>query len=690
MRQKLLLVLLAVCAMCQAQSMSEDAYEQLFVDRFGAIDSWQNWNMAVSQTLSIHTTEPSKVVVFGTKTSELWGSRKLAVFENVSGQQTLVFDRPKVVKNLYVMVSNNNYTRGFNVSVDQPVVDVDGIDTGSFNLGDCVSTEYKNIPVDQYALSVLPNGRNNSGKVTQSSQYISDGTAVTVTPVYSDCGYSNTFGIYIQKGNSVSASLDLWTKTSNHTSGTAYRPEFTILLPAGTVYGFYIRNGGGTYYSDASLNRSQARSAGVFQGENCFYLAFEDMPLSGDMDYNDMVFKVKSSSQILDNDPSEWTIAAEIDEGEDCDFDFNDVVFKFSYVKGEGRLRFIPLAAGTKQRVEVYFNDALLGEMHELLRSSQNTFVNVIDNGKYYMKPVTEYPFNVNVPNNFAIADDMGGFTIKVGGRTIHAPESGKAPRMLLISSGDWRWLTEKTPIDEGYPEWTDDPDWGADDNVYVTDGDNTDTIEQYEGESVTAVLRDRTLHPYKWNTLCLPFDATMEQIQEALGEEADVEELVSSTWDEEALLLTLYFTPRTSIVAGKPYVVKVREDIEKPTFKDVTIENVNPETITTTYCSMTGVLNATALTPGDKNTLFIQNNHFYYPISTSLLPATRCYFSLEGDARQAKRVTLMQDNMLDGISDVISESPAGDGTYYTLQGIKTEKPQRGIYIVNGKKVVVK
>ena len=41
------------------------------------------------------------------------------------------------------------------------------------------------------------------------------------------------------------------------------------------------------------------------------------------------------------------------------------------------------------------------------------------------------------------------------------------------------------------------------------------------------------------------------------------------------------------------------------------------------------------------------------------------------------------------GISNVgVNEDNSGD--YYTLQGVKVAQPQKGIYIQNGKKVIIK
>ena len=75
----------------------------------------------------------------------------------------------------------------------------------------------------------------------------------------------------------------------------------------------------------------------------------------------------------------------------------------------------------------------------------------------------------------------------------------------------------------------------------------------------------------------------------------------------------------------------------------------------------------------------------------TVKMPAHRAYLPLPTeDTAAAHAVTLIWgDDTATGL-DGIRENRSGDGTVYNLQGQKVENPSRGIYIINGKKVVVK
>ena len=50
-------------------------------------------------------------------------------------------------------------------------------------------------------------------------------------------------------------------------------------------------------------------------------------------------------------------------------------------------------------------------------------------------------------------------------------------------------------------------------------------------------------------------------------------------------------------------------------------------------------------------------------------------------------------ENLEEGVATMIIRADTEDsdeGDYYTLQGVKVNHPSKGVYIVNGKKVVVK
>ncbi len=106
-------------------------------------------------------------------------------------------------------------------------------------------------------------------------------------------------------------------------------------------------------------------------------------------------------------------------------------------------------------------------------------------------------------------------------------------------------------------------------------DADNGSMINVYNGQSgINVTLSGRTL--YKdgtWNTLCLPFNLSAEQVAQQLAP-TKLMTLSSSTFSGG--VLTLNFEDATSIEAGKPYIIKWAsgQNITDPTFTGVTINN--------------------------------------------------------------------------------------------------------------------
>ena len=61
----------------------------------------------------------------------------------------------------------------------------------------------------------------------------------------------------------------------------------------------------------------------------------------------------------------------------------------------------------------------------------------------------------------------------------------------------------------------------------------------------------------------------------------------------------------------------------------------------------------------------------------------------LETGVLQSKIAGETEEVDVTGISNVSVEVEE-DGDYYTLQGVKVAQPQKGVYIQNGKKVIIK
>ena len=220
-------------------------------------------------------------------------------------------------------------------------------------------------------------------------------------------------------------------------------------------------------------------------------------------------------------------------------------------------------------------------------------------------------------------------------------------------------------------------------------------------------MLYDRTLYrDGAWNTLCLPFNLPLSG-SVLDGDNVDVRTLSSSSFSNGTL--TLNFTPATGdgavteLQAGTPYIIKWSKSNESdpdltnlvnPVFTGVTVSNAmhDAETSNVTF---KGTYSPVTFDAKDQSVLFMGgNNTLYYPQNGASIGACRAYFEIT-DGSAVKSTNM---NFGDGEETSIDQppfgSPEGEGTdaWYDLDGrcLSGKPTQSGIYIHNGKKVVIK
>ena len=223
-------------------------------------------------------------------------------------------------------------------------------------------------------------------------------------------------------------------------------------------------------------------------------------------------------------------------------------------------------------------------------------------------------------------------------------------------------------------------------------DADNSTLLSEKNGTLANVTL-NRTMNAGGWNTFCAPFDISSSQITSAFGSGTKVKELDSSSYDEGTKELTLNFTEAENIATGKPYLVYLGRNynVVNPMFKGVTISN-SSTTTTTTYADFVPVMNPTLLTGGDKTVLFVTGgNKLTYPSADGNINGFRAYFQLKGDAAAEARAFNMSfddETRIEGPTPTPSLVERGE--IYDLSGRRVEKAVKGLYIVNGKKMMVK
>ena len=223
--------------------------------------------------------------------------------------------------------------------------------------------------------------------------------------------------------------------------------------------------------------------------------------------------------------------------------------------------------------------------------------------------------------------------------------------------------------------------------------------VEQLQ-DTATPVQMNRYLYA-GYNTLCLPVTLSAEQLA-ATAKDIRVERLEAIR--QEGSTLRLYFVDCTSegIEAGVPYL------LFSPTRQYLKVKNtdanlINPDIHVVrmddgqgnrvTFSSSWNMRQKDGLygIPAKQNVEILESVLVRTTGEQAFLP-TRCGFSWEQQAPTAQTLEIVHASRADvtGIKDV-KQNATNDNRYYDLNGRTTSAPsQKGVYIHNGKQVVVK
>jgi len=154
-------------------------------------------------------------------------------------------------------------------------------------------------------------------------------------------------------------------------------------------------------------------------------------------------------------------------------------------------------------------------------------------------------------------------------------------------------------------------------------------------------------------------------------------------------------FATAESIVAGKPYLVKVADGVENPTFDGVIVTDGTTIPTETAKADFVPVMKPTFLTGCDKTVLFVTGgDKLTYPTADGNINGFRAYFQLKGDAVDEARAFRMNiDGEATSIREkgIVKSEKFATAPVYDLQSRHINgSAQKGVYVVNGKKVIIK
>lgn len=226
-----------------------------------------------------------------------------------------------------------------------------------------------------------------------------------------------------------------------------------------------------------------------------------------------------------------------------------------------------------------------------------------------------------------------------------------------------------------------------------ITLDENSDNIVE-AADNVNVTLKRTFFHDNAWNTLCLPFDVDANEVATAFAG-AEIREIDPSQCKDN----TIQFVPATEIKAGVPYIIKWNENVAeaKPfekTFEGVTLVAEPKPVKVNNDITFTGFYNKTTADKlGTSVAAVGAGSKLFKVVGEGEMKGFRAAFVLNPTA-QLSAFNVVIDGVTNGIEDLVIDGVKANGRVYNLNGQYVGNSlnglQPGLYIQNGKKIVVK
>ena len=306
---------------------------------------------------------------------------------------------------------------------------------------------------------------------------------------------------------------------------------------------------------------------------------------------------------------------------------------------------------------------------------------------------------NQNILEEDENYDHTGYMTISEGYVTYRFPvKAGKT--YYLFASGTKLALSGFT--------FKQDLSYSATDVTLDGNANNTSTINGLtEGKQYNVTLNNRSFGANKWYTVVLPFSVSQKQMKNVFGNDVKVLHYNNVT----GTTLNLFEHYYQMIVGGTPVLVKPSKEVVNPVFNNVTLTSKEVVDIDYTGFKCTGSWDNVDF-PAYSYFIDAKTNSYYLfdptKVAAGKAPHAGAFrtwiISSSGNPAAAKKLTMRINGIEDNsettaiwnavIGNDDNAEVASKGIY-SLSGQKmnvtdTRSLAKGIYIVNGKKYIVK
>lgn len=227
-----------------------------------------------------------------------------------------------------------------------------------------------------------------------------------------------------------------------------------------------------------------------------------------------------------------------------------------------------------------------------------------------------------------------------------------------------------------------------------------------YEAKNNATVTLTKPLLANVWNAICLPFSMTEQQVRNAFGENARIAEFKKVDESGKKAVASFGMHYYQLITAGKPCLIKPSQVNDTYTIKGVTIDAEQALTIADSNKKFDFV-GTYALTTMPANSHFLGSNDgkLYYITADKKISGLKAFFQPVSTSNAKLSIAFDKtdnspDNNTTGIeaikdyTDQDSANSSANKGIYNINGqfVGTNPAilSQGIYVVNGKKFIVK
>lgn len=219
-------------------------------------------------------------------------------------------------------------------------------------------------------------------------------------------------------------------------------------------------------------------------------------------------------------------------------------------------------------------------------------------------------------------------------------------------------------------------------DVVSINEGvDYTPAASDYADVTLT-----RTLSNTNWNTFVVPFDIDNATLTAKFGT-VEVAEYAEASADAQNATVSFTKMATPAITANTPVLLKTSTAPASVTFNGVQVKTGEAKVAGTNFDFVGSYDASKFVKTGD---YYIYQNKIYKSAKDdgTFIKGTRAY--IEAKTTGARIVDFTIDGVTSGIRDLNADLSESEGVVYNLNGQKVQSVKNGVFVKNGKKVVVK